>query len=352
MSLIDDIVNISIKIGVPSAITRQGMSSILILVGKNNKPFTVRAFSSFQEFAEFKIENNIYFQQNWPEYIAAQQIFGQDLKPTRVLIGYYETGEANTETIVQGYIKVKEADDDFYGVIAMPLTPDFLAQLTPLAQAIETEKRILGVATADQTVLTQGDNNTMRQLAALNLKRTFAFYSSTAVNQRIEAALMGKMFARDAGSETWAYKNLAGVTADKLNSATTTYLNNIGDTKNVANYYCNFGGTDVTFNGQLLGGMLISSRHGIDWLDLYIQDSMAQLLVKRGVIPANNEGAALAMTVLKTCLEEAVARKIIDGDYEARVEKIDKANRTLTLAFSATQTSAIHKIKVNGIVEQ
>ncbi len=334
MSLIDDIIKISITIGEVS-VTREGFGTILIIghAVPNLDP-KVKSYTTLEGVLAV-------FADNTPEYIIASKIFGQDLKPSRVLIGQ----KTNDESYLEAYSAIKQIDNNFYGVITEPLLQvDVLA----LSQAIEADRKIYGLSSDQPAILTNADNdNILKTIKGQNRRRTFVFYSGHANEDRPDAAIMGKMFARDPGSETWAYQNLSGVRADNL---TDTARGNI--ILSNGNYYQPFGGSDRTHNGKMTSGHYIDTIHGVDWLHQYMQDNFAKLLNGVGKIPANQSGSDLVENSLRASLQEAVNRNIIDSTYKVTVGIPNKTTRTLALAFEATTTGAIHNLTIKGTITE
>lgn len=146
-----------------------------------------------------------------PEYIAALRFFGQEIKPTYIKIGFWDS--ATAETIVEAYTAIKETDSDFYFVTAESHTQ---SDVEALAATIEAESRIYITSTSAANAVDSGDATDVGSvLQALNYNRTAVIYTPDDT-QYPEAAIVGLQAPKDPGSTTWKFKSVTGVTASDL----------------------------------------------------------------------------------------------------------------------------------------
>ena len=339
MALIDEVIKIQItrdNVG----ITRVGFGTVLILGETlDTFPSVVKTYTSLTAVA-------VDFNNTTTEYLIASNLFGQTFAPDQIKIAQ----KADSSSLLNAYTLAELADDDFYAVI---ITSSLEADILAMAAQIETESRILALSSQDTDIPLNVEDNILAQLNALNYTRTFLFYHDSANTLKPEAALLGKMLPTDPGSQTWAYQNLAGVTADSLNPVERTNLRT-----NKGIFYSTLAGVDVTFQGTMVGGSYIDVIHGLDWLEQFIQENIAALLIAAGKIPYNNNGIGLIENALRASLLEAVNRGIINEDFSIStpdiltISSIDKANRNLpNVNFTATLTGAIQTInQITGTV--
>jgi Protein of unknown function (DUF3383) len=348
-ALIDEVVNITITRDT-LGITRADFGTILIIGDTFNNVAEVKTYTSLAEVgADYIIidqENQLQVQT--PEYIIASKIFAQVIKPTKILIAQQTTGDGS---IITTYQRVSLMyGNQFYAVLS---TADASENtVLELAAVVETQTKIYGVSCNNSAVLTDSES-ILSKLHALNYNRTFLIYGGYFNPLEYPAAAwMGRMLPVTPGSATWAYKNLVGVKPDSLNSVQRTNIK-----ANKGNFYSSLAGVPVTFEGTMVSGEYIDVIHGLDWLESYIQENIAALLIAAPKIPYDNNGIGLVENSLRASLKEAALRGIINEDFIITtpdildVSRADKASRTLTnVKFTAVLTGAIQNIIINGVV--
>lgn len=340
-TLIDEVVNITItrdSVG----ITRADFGTILIL--GNSVPDINPNLKTYTSLSEVSTD----YGTNTPEYFIAFHIFAQPIKPDKILIAQVIADPA--ETFVQAYNRLSLSHgEEFYAVVSTSLADvDVLA----IAAVVETQSKIFATISADVDIKADANNNILKQLNALNYNRTFLMYTETPTDWA-NAAWLGRILPLQPGSATWAYKELIGVNDNSnLNS---TERANIKLRK--GNYFTELAGIEVTFLGTMVSGEYIDVIHGLDWLESFIQENIAQLLIAAPKIPYNNNGIGLIENSLRASLQEGVLRGIINQDFIITVPDIlnvslaDKAARLLkNVNFTATLTGAIQNIIINGSV--
>jgi hypothetical protein len=340
-TIIDEVVNVTItrdSVG----ITRADFGTILI-IGDSQPGLgdVMRTYTSLTDVLED-------YEDSDDEYIMASKIFAQAIKTDKIRIGQLSTGPA--ETFLEAYNRFNLGfGDQFYAVvITSTATPDILS----IAAAVETDSKIFAVVSSDPDIKSDIPNNVLDQLYDLGYNRTFLMFVDDNDNW-VNAAWLGRMLPLQPGSATWAYKDLVGVSDRSiLNSVE---RNNVKQ-KN-GNYYTNLAGANVTFIGVMVSGEYIDVIHGLDWLEAFIQENIAQLLISAPKIPYNNNGIGLIENSLRASLQEAVNRGIINQDFIITVPDIltvspaNKADRLLSdVKFIATLTGAIQNIVINGSV--
>ena len=170
----------------------------------------------------------------------------------------------------------------------------------------------------------------------------------------LDAALAGALLPMDPGSETWAFKTLAGVPAG---SYTSTQRTNI--LAKTANFYEPTADINITWNGKVSSTEWIDVIRFIDWLEARLAEEIFGGQINAKKIPYTAAGLVVIAGFVKRVLKQA-ANKPIEGitdDYIvttpdiADVSPADKASRTLNgVTFSATLTGAIHQVNLQGTV--
>jgi hypothetical protein len=177
----------------------------------------------------------------------------------------------------------------------------------------------------------------------------------------MHVAASAKCLAYPAGSETWKFKQLAAVVPNDLTSTKMDWLET-----NHLNYFSNFGGRNITMNGQVMAGEWIDVIRFRDWLQDDMQYRLYNLLIMNTKIPYTNPGIALVENQMIASLKAGqsaggVAPDEFDSDgalvpgftvtvpNSRDLSAAQKASRILTgCKFSARLAGAIHAVVVNG----
>lgn len=344
MALIEEIININITNETVTAIGNNFGTDFILGDSVPDLDPNVKEYTSLTAIL-------VDFAANTPEYLKASKLFGQVLKPSKILIGQKKDTDAD---YVTAYSRICSERNDFYGVIVCSVND---ADVTAVSNVVLTQKKIMGMSSSSAGILTNANDNIFQLLKNTNTGRTFGIFSASPIaNNYPESALLGKMIPSTPGSSTWCYQSLQGVTA--TSNLTDTERANIQ--LNNGNYYTSFGGRDVIVDGRMFNGEFIDTIVGLDWLEYYIQANLASLLVsvsnRFDKIPYTAAGLTLVKNNINASLEQAVTNNIIDEDFEITmpdilsIPAIDKADRIVRgIEFTATKTGAIHKFVINGI---
>jgi hypothetical protein len=182
-----------------------------------------------------------------------------------------------------------------------------------------------------------------------------------ASNKYVHVAASAKCLAYPAGSETWKFKQLASVVPSELTSTKSDAI----ETAHL-NYYAEYGGRNITMNGQVTAGEWIDVIRFRDWLQDDMQYRIYNLLIMNDKVPYTNPGIALVENQIIASLKAGqsvggIAPDEFDADgnlvpgYTVTVPNSmelsasQKASRALTgCKFSARLAGAIHVVTVNG----
>lgn len=253
-------------------------------------------------------------------------------------------------TVADGIQDVRDESDDWYALI---LTSRAEADQLTAAAAIEPMRKIFLAADDAAGIIASTTTDVLAKLEALAYNRTAFWYHGTD-NAYIEAAVAGRCLPTDPGSETWAFKTLAGVSADAL---TTTQSQNVRVLKS-GNTYETIAGLNVTREGQMVSGRFIDQTRFIDWLEARLQERIFTILIQNDKIPYTNAGVALIEAGIRAVLRQGVDAGGLDPDSievsvpdVADVDSTDRGNRLLPdVTFSARLTGGIHNIEISGVV--
>lgn len=296
----------------PKAATGRNFGSLLILGSATIIPLTerIRLYSSAADIATD-------FGSTSEEYLAAVAYFSQSPAPTQVYVGRWAktlaTGETGkTESLLDG-VNACLGFTSWYG---LGITYDADRKdddLLPVAAAIESSSlsRILAVTTKNtDALLTTVNTDIASKVKAAKYSRTFVQYSSTSNYAAISA--FGRAFTVDfTGNNTTItlkFKQEPGVTYETLTTSQAAAL----DAKNcnVYVYYAN--DTAILQQGIMGNGDFFDERHGLDWLQNYVQTNLFNLLYTSATkIPQTDAGNTRIMANVEASMEQAVNNGLV-----------------------------------------
>ncbi|MEZ0837289.1 DUF3383 family protein, partial [Klebsiella pneumoniae] len=296
----------------PVAATGRNFGALLILGTSTVIPVTerIRQYSAIEDIGDdFGVDS--------PEYEAATIFFSQSPKPTLVYIGRWAktlaTGESGTvETLLQA-VNASLQYTNWYGLAIADSADLVEADVISVAAAIEASSlsRILAVTTDDANVLVSGNtDNIGYKLKAAGYSRTFWQYSTSSKYAAISA--FGRAFTVNfTGNNTTItlkFKTEPGVTYETLTTAQAAAIDAING--NVYVYYAN--DTAIIQQGVMANGDFFDERHGLDWLQNYVQTNLYNLLYTSTTkIPQTDAGVTRLMTNVEASLDQAVNNGLI-----------------------------------------
>ena len=308
---VSDIVNVDIIMS-PKAASGRNFGSLLILGSATVIPLTerMRLYSSAADVgADFGVSSE--------EYKAAVTYFSQSPTPAQVYIGRWAktlaTGETGkTETLLEG-VNACLGFTSWYG-LGITFDADRKDDdLLPVAAAIESSSlsRVLAVTTANSDVLVSSvSTDIASKVKTAKYSRTFVQYSSASNYAAISA--FGRAFTVDFNGNnttiTLKFKQEPGVTYETLNASQAAAL----DAKNcnVYAYYAN--DTAILQQGVMGNGDFFDERHGLDWLQNYVQTNLFNLLYTSGTkVPQTDAGNTRIMASVEASMDQAVNNGLI-----------------------------------------
>lgn len=180
-------------------------------------------------------------------------------------------------------------------------------------------------------------------------------------NAYLHVAMTAKCLSYPAGSETWAFKQLASVYPSEISSTLKKVL-----TEGHSNYFTQYAGRNITMNGQVRAGEWIDVIRGRDWLQNDMQLRLFNLQLKEPKIPYTNSGIAKAQNEMIASLKAGQDRGIVaENEYDTdgnlvpgfttsvpnsqSLTATQKASRVLQdCKFTARLAGAIHAMDIGG----
>lgn len=229
-----------------------------------------------------------------------------------------------------------------------------------IAAWAESNKRLHVYTNAETAALgsATGIGNTLK---TAGYTYSFGMYSGSPQTYGA-SALEAQRFTAVPGSDSWAYKQLAGVAADNLTGTQITNLNG-----NNLNYYlANVAGVNVTLNGIDASGMYADLRRGIDALASQIQINVYTLLISMPKVPYDAFGYAAIGGQIAAALQQFTATAsnpfaLLRSDpgftwtvippATSAATTADRGNRVLrNFTFTAYAQQAAQTIFISGTV--
>ncbi len=308
---VSNVVNVDVIMS-PVAATGRNFGALLILGTSTVIPVTerIRQYSAIEDIGDdFGVDS--------PEYEAATIFFSQSPKPTLVYIGRWaktlaESEAGAVETLLQA-VNASLQYTNWYGLAIADSADLVEADVISVAAAIEASSlsRILAVTTDDVNVLVAGNtDNIGYKLKAAGYGRTFWQYSSSSKYAAISA--FGRAFTVNfTGNNTTItlkFKTEPGVTYETLTTTQAAAIDSING--NVYVYYAN--DTAIIQQGVMANGDFFDERHGLDWLQNYVQTNLYNLLYTSATkIPQTDAGVTRLMTNVEASLDQAVNNGLV-----------------------------------------
>ncbi|MCK0552638.1 DUF3383 domain-containing protein [Pantoea ananatis] len=296
----------------PRAAAGRNFGSLLILGSATIIPLTerIRLYTSAASIGTD-------FGTNSEEYLAAVAFFSQSPTPSQVYVGRWaktlaaaEVGKV--ETLLDG-VNACLGFTSWYGLGVTYDADRKDDDLLPVCAAIESSSlsRILAVTTKNtDALLTAVNTDIASKVKAAKYSRTFVQYSSTSNYGAISA--FGRAFTVDFNgfgtTITLKFKQEPGITYESLTPAQAAAL----DAKNcnVYVYYAN--DTAILQQGVMGNGDFFDERHGLDWLQNYVQTNLFNLLYTSGTkVPQTDAGNTRIMANVEASMDQAVDNGLI-----------------------------------------
>jgi hypothetical protein len=246
---------------------------------------------------------------------------------------------------------IRNEDDDWYGFV---LDSNSEAEIKAAQAVIETLPKQAVYNTSDTGVKDANvTDDVASDLQDLTYDRCVLLYSGDHSGYG-GAAWDGTILPTDAGSGTWAYKSLAGVTVDNLSTSEQSAI----AAKN-CNYYTTIKGLNLTFDGTTPGGSFGDIIRGRDQLVARIEENIVSLVANNPKVPYTDTGVDMVITQVDQAIKAGQSDGYIAFDPEPTitaplVANVSTANKTARhlpdVNFTCTIQGAIHSVAIAGTV--
>lgn len=162
-------------------------------------------------------------------------------------------------------------------------------------------------------------------------------------NWYMNVAAAAKWLYYESGSETAAFKTLAGVYPSRL---TTTEMNNLKEAS--LNYFITVGNKNITMNGKVLAGEWADVIRFRDWLKNDMQVRVVNLFVVNPKVPYTDPGISLIQNAMIASLKAGRdAGGIAPDEYDEDGNLIAGFTTSVPLAASLTASERASRILKN-----
>lgn len=270
-------------------------------------------------------------------YKAANMIFAQEHRPAKIAVcGVAGTVVETLPTLI--------AKDFRYLIVVGGSADDYVA----IADYIETTKKMFFVSMSAE------DFKTFKtKLTGKKYDRTVIFVNGTA---NADAALVGEIAGRVAGSFTYKFKTLKGVAPETFTDAELEEIHKAG-----AFAYVTKAGDDVTTEGISQSGTYIDQTDSIDYVIANVEYKVQKTLNSNDKVGYTDKGISLIEAAVTSVLQDAGNIGIIaekeDGTYDYSVSfaprsattEAERASRIYKYGtFKFSLAGAIHDVEVHG----
>lgn len=308
---VSNIVNVDIIMS-PTAATGRNFGSLLILGTSTVIPVSerIRLYTASEDIGTD-------FGTNSPEYAAALVFFSQSPAPTQLYIGRWTKtladGEAgDAETLPQA-VNAALQFTNWYGLAIADDADLEDADVISVAAAIQAASvsRVLAVTSDDAGIIDSvSTTDIASKLKAAGYSRTFIQYSTSSKHAAVSA--FGRAFTVNfTGSNTTItlkFKQEPGVTYETLTSSQAAAVD--AKNANVYVYYAN--DTAILQQGVMANGDFFDERHGLDWLQNYVQTNLFNLLYTSGTkVPQTEAGVTRLLTNVEQSMDQSVTNGLV-----------------------------------------
>jgi len=261
---------------------------------------------------------------------------------------------AAAETLDVAYAAVKEARNDFFGMVCSQSCTD--VEVLATAAIVQTDQKtfpVLRKITAIAAALynESAPSDLSEKLKAGNYTKTWVIW--TAIDDNfLDCAALGLQLTKVPGSSTFMYKNFTGVYPDTITSDQRANLRSKS-----CNFYESQNGLSVMKDGVVPSGEFIDIILGIDYLTVRMGETVfAGIATLEKLDYDANGGEVVENLMLTSLVAYGVANNLIDEasiviiiPNIATVPTQDKVARILRdCKFTATLKGAIHTLYIDG----
>ncbi|MDU5837761.1 MAG: DUF3383 family protein [Pantoea sp.] len=308
---VSNVVNVDVIMS-PTAATGRNFGSLLILGTSTVIPVSerIRLYTGSEEIGAD-------FGEDSPEYAAALVYFSQSPQPTQVYVGRWAktlaTAESGSvETLAQAITAVLQFTN-WYGLGIADDEDLTAAEITATAAAIQASSlsRVFAVTSDDSGIIDSASTTDIAStLKAAGYGRTFVQYSTKSKYAALSAfsRAFTVNFTGNNTTITLKFKTEPGVTYETLTSSQAAAVD--AKNANVYVYYAN--DTAILQQGVMANGDFFDERHGLDWLQNYVQTNLFNLLYTSTTkIPQTEAGITRLLSNVEQSLDQAVSNGLV-----------------------------------------
>ncbi|EDR7543737.1 DUF3383 domain-containing protein [Salmonella enterica subsp. enterica serovar Grumpensis] len=308
---VSGIVNVDVIIG-PRAATGRNFGSLLILGASTVIPVKerLRPYSSKEDIgSDFGVDS--------PEYEAATVYFSQSPRPKEVYVGRWAktlaTGEAGAAEKLMDAVNAVMGYTSWYGLGIADKEDIADDDWLKVAAAVEASgvSRILAITTSDPATMDATSTTDLAyKLKAAKYGRTFVQYSSS--NKYAALSAFGRAFTVNFNGSnttiTLKFKQEPGITYETLTTDQAAALD--ARNCNVFVYYQN--DTAILQQGIMSSGDFFDERHGLDWLQNYVQTNLYNLLYTSTTkVPQTDAGVTRLLSNVEQSMDQSVTNGLV-----------------------------------------
>lgn len=297
-----------------------------------------------------------------PVGLAAQVAFSQSPTPGKIYIAPIQVVNETSETAVTT-VQRAMAHAGWWVVCTAGVAA---TEYPSIAAYIETQEKFFLYTDLNYftgTTHTASVSDIYFRTAGIFAKETSdqAVANIPAANNYLNVAFAAKWLNYESGTETAAYKQLAGVYPSTLTSAEMKELNDAG-----LNYFVTVGNKKITVGGMVRSGEWMDIIRFRDWLKNDMQVRVVNQFITNPKIPMTDSGIALLQNQMLASLQAGqtiggIAEDEFDEDgntipgfetivpLASSLSDSDKASRRISgLKFKARLAGAIHVAELDG----
>lgn len=290
-------------------------------------------------------------------YEMVSQIFSQEPNPNTVAVWGSDLAatEPDYDSITEALDYLALEHNDFYFLLFASRVEEDIEEAADWATAN-------GKLFVTQPEITTSASDIVEMAGRIESSRVGIFAhngGSAEEEQYFDASIVGRMAPTDAGSSTWKFKTLNGVSTATYSK---TEINELLDGN--VNSYERIMGVNITNEGKETSGGFLDIQRGKDWLKARIEESIYFLLQSQEKVAYDASGIAQVTSELQGVLKRGVAQGIIATDEagegmwsvsapsRSEIADADIADRLLPdIKFVATVAGAVHNVEVEGVLQ-
>ncbi len=347
MSLLDTLVQVNISIG--TAVPDSASFGNILIVGPAPATAPETAPPAVGKYTELSEVKDAGWGTDDPVYKGASVAFANGASPLYIAVQQTTSG-----TTLEGVDKTLDRaleTDDWYGIAPCGTAA---GDLTKIAEWADANNKLFGFTVSGST----NPVGTSHPYAFGFATKSAATYPN---NLYTHVAMLAIGFGYTPGSETWAYKTLAGIEPEPYTATEMSTLESAA-----LNYYTVCAGKSITLSGKTVSGEWIDVIRFRDWLKNDMQKRIYNLLIANPKVPFTSGGITLIQNQMLASLTQGqrqggIAPTEYDDDGNATpgfttsvpdigsVSDAERAARNLKgCKFTARLAGAIHLVEVSG----